>query len=40
MMLGSYIGAHSAIKFGLPFVKPIFITMILLIAAQLAWSAW
>lgn len=40
MMLGSYLGAHSAIKFGLPFIRPIFITIILLIAAQLAWSAW
>ncbi|WOT04070.1 sulfite exporter TauE/SafE family protein [Shewanella youngdeokensis] len=40
MMVGSYIGAHSAIKFGQPFIRPIFITMILLIAAQLAWSAW
>ncbi|GIU30731.1 TSUP family transporter [Shewanella sp. MBTL60-007] len=40
MMAGSYIGAHSAIKFGLPFIRPIFITVILLIAAQLVWSAW
>ncbi|WP_299494220.1 TSUP family transporter [uncultured Shewanella sp.] len=40
MMLGAYIGAHSAIKFGFPFIRPIFITIIIIIAAKLAWSAW
>lgn len=40
MMLGSIVGARSAIKFGLPFIRPLFITMVLLIAANLFWSAW
>ncbi|AXQ16252.1 MULTISPECIES: TSUP family transporter [Shewanella] len=40
MMLGSYIGAHSAIRFGMPFIRPLFIAIVVLIAANLAWSAW
>ena len=40
MMAGSYIGAKSAIRFGIPFIKPIFIIMVLSIAIHLTWSAW
>ncbi|WP_299788130.1 TSUP family transporter [uncultured Shewanella sp.] len=40
MMLGSFIGARSAIKFGVQFIRPLFITIVLMIAAKLAWSAW
>lgn len=40
MMLGSFIGARCAIKFGMPFIRPLFILIVLLIAANLAWSAW
>lgn len=40
MMLGSYIGARSAIKFGVQFIRPAFIVIVLLIAIKLAWSAW
>ncbi|RTR34319.1 sulfite exporter TauE/SafE family protein [Shewanella atlantica] len=40
MMLGSFIGARSAIKFGVQFIRPVFVTIVLLIAAKLAWSAW
>jgi len=40
MMLGSFIGARSAIKFGVQFIRPLFMTIVLLIAAKLAWSAW
>ncbi|WP_025821702.1 sulfite exporter TauE/SafE family protein [Shewanella marina] len=40
MMLGSYLGARSAIKFGSPFIKPIFITIVICIALNLAWGAW
>lgn len=40
MMLGSYIGARSAIKFGAQFIRPVFIVIVLLIAIKLAWSAW
>ena len=40
MMLGSFIGARCAIKFGMPFIRPLFILIVLMIAANLAWSAW
>ena len=40
MMLGSFIGAAAAIKFGMPFIRPLFILIVLMIAANLAWSAW
>ncbi|MGZ9897807.1 sulfite exporter TauE/SafE family protein [Shewanella gaetbuli] len=40
MMAGSFIGARSAIRFGIPFIKPLFIISVVSIAAHLAWSAW
>ncbi|QBF84133.1 hypothetical protein EXU30_16755 [Shewanella maritima] len=40
MMAGAAIGAKSAIRFGIPFVKPIFIIMVVAIAGHLSWSAW
>lgn len=40
MMAGSFIGARSAIRFGIPFIKPLFIIMVLSIAVHLTWSAW
>ncbi|MFT4926548.1 MAG: putative membrane protein YfcA [Phenylobacterium sp.] len=40
LMVGAYIGAHSAIKFGSRFIRPVFITVVLGIAAQLTYKAW
>ncbi|MCH1928999.1 TSUP family transporter [Shewanella sp. A25] len=40
MMLGAFLGARCAIKFGMPFIKPLFILVVLSIAVNLAWSAW
>ncbi len=40
MMLGSFTGARVAIRFGSPFIKPIFITVVLFMSLHLAWSAW
>lgn len=40
MMLGSFVGAHSAIRFGLPFIRPLFITVVIAMALHLTWSAW
>jgi uncharacterized membrane protein YfcA len=40
MMIGAYIGAHCAIKFGSKFIRPIFITVVLAIATQLTFKAW
>ena len=40
MMVGSFVGARVAIRFGSPFIKPIFITVVLFMSLHLAWSAW
>lgn len=40
LMIGSIIGAKSAIHLGPKFIRPIFITVVLIISAKLAWSAW
>jgi uncharacterized membrane protein YfcA len=40
MMVGAFIGAHSAIKFGSRFIRPVFITVVLVIAVKLTWQAW
>lgn len=40
LMIGSIIGAKSAIHLGPKFIRPIFITVVLLISAKLAWGAW
>ncbi|MBY6186734.1 TSUP family transporter [Marinobacter hydrocarbonoclasticus] len=40
LMTGAWIGAHSAIRFGGRFIRPVFITMVMVIAANLAWKAW
>lgn len=40
MMLGAYIGAHSAIYFGAKFIRPIFITIVLIMAVKLGYNAW
>ncbi len=40
LMAGSYLGAHSAIKFGVKFIKPVFISVVLVLASKLVWDAW
>jgi uncharacterized membrane protein YfcA len=40
IMLGAYLGAHSAIRFGAKFIRPVFITMVMIVAGHLAWQAW
>lgn len=40
MMLGAYIGAHSAIYFGAKFIRPIFITIVVVMAVKLGYNAW
>jgi uncharacterized membrane protein YfcA len=39
-MLGAYIGAHSAIRFGAKFIRPVFVTVVIVLAVKLAWQAW
>ena len=40
LMIGAYIGAHSAIRFGGKFIRPIFITIVMIMALNLAYNAW
>ncbi|WP_354625831.1 TSUP family transporter [Psychromonas sp. MME2] len=40
LMLGAYIGAHSAIRFGAKFIRPIFISIVVIMAIKLGYNAW
>jgi len=40
LMIGAYIGAHSAIHFGAKFIRPIFILVVVVMAVKLGYSAW
>ncbi|MCW8994236.1 MAG: TSUP family transporter [Psychromonas sp.] len=40
IMIGSYIGAHSAIHFGANFIRPIFISIVVIMAVKLGYNAW
>lgn len=40
LMVGAYVGAHSAIRFGASFIRPVFISVVAVIALKLAYDAW
>ena len=40
VMLGAWIGAHSAIRFGSKFIRPVFNTMVILLALKLIYEAY
>ncbi|KXF81408.1 TSUP family transporter [Enterovibrio coralii] len=40
LMFGAYLGANSAIKFGAKFIRPVFVTVVVVLAVKLAYSAW
>ena len=40
IMAGAWVGAHSAIRFGNKFIRPIFITVVILLSLNLAYKAW
>ncbi len=40
LMAGAYLGAHSAIRFGAGFIRPIFICVVSVLALKLAYEAW
>lgn len=40
LMAGAWLGAHSAIRFGSRFIRPVFISVVVAIALRLAWQAW
>ncbi len=40
LMIGAHIGAHSAIRFGAPFIRPVFVLVVLGMAGRLIWHEW
>lgn len=40
LMAGAYVGAHSAIRFGAKFIRPVFVTVVMILAGKLAFDAW
>ncbi|KPU83451.1 membrane protein [Psychromonas sp. PRT-SC03] len=40
IMIGAYLGAHSAIRFGGNFIRPIFICVVLIMSLKLGYNAW
>ena len=35
LMLGAFVGAHSAIRYGAPFIRPVFLLVVLIMAGRL-----
>lgn len=40
LMAGAFVGAHSAIHFGAKFIRPVFVTVVSILAIKLAYDAW
>ena len=40
LMVGAFVGAHSAIRFGASFIRPVFVTVVSILAVKLAYDAW
>ncbi len=40
LMAGAHIGASSAIRFGAPLIRPLFVLVVLALAGRLAWQEW
>ncbi|KII75544.1 sulfite exporter TauE/SafE family protein [Vibrio renipiscarius] len=40
LMAGAFVGAHSAIRFGAKFIRPVFVTVVSILAIKLAYDAW
>jgi len=40
IMVGSWVGAHSAIKFGGKFIRPVFTIIVIGLSIKLAYQAW
>ena len=40
IMLGAWVGAHWAIKFGGKFIRPVFITVVIIMSLNLGYQAW
>ncbi|MEW6991392.1 TSUP family transporter [Colwelliaceae bacterium 6441] len=40
LMLGAWVGAHWAIKFGNKFIRPTFVTLVIIMSCNLGYQAW
>jgi uncharacterized protein len=40
LMIGAYLGARTAIQGGSKFIRPIFISVVLILSLRLAWQHW
>lgn len=40
IMIGAFLGARSAIRFGEAFIRPIFLGVVIILAGKLVWQAW
>lgn len=40
LMIGAYLGARTAIQGGSKFIRPIFISVVLILSVRLAWQHW
>jgi uncharacterized membrane protein YfcA len=39
-MFGAWLGAHSAIRFGSKFIRPVFNTVVIILALKLIYEAY
>jgi len=40
LLAGSYVGAHSAIRFGAKFIRPVFLTIVIMMAIHILWQEY
>lgn len=40
LMGGAWIGAHTAIRYGAPFIRPVFLAVVVALAGSLIWEHW
>jgi hypothetical protein len=40
LMVGAWVGAHTAMRYGAPFIRPVFTMVVLTFAGKLAWEGW
>jgi len=40
LMAGAFVGAHSAIRFGATFIRPVFVTVVSILSIKLGYDAW
>ncbi len=40
LMAGAFLGAHTAIRFGAKFIRPVFVCVVSILSIKLAYQAW